>query len=131
MVQLTNQNARTAHLLARLEAEIRGTVAEGLSLGEIQDLVSIIVAERPTDEPHGDVPIYDKLPSGLITADEAASKFGITSSTIRTWVQRGHISEMGRLKGSTPRGGKLAVSEAELTAHLASPRNKGGRPRKT
>ena len=45
MAQSTNQNARTAHLLAQLETEIRDAFAKGLPLGDIQELVSTIVVD--------------------------------------------------------------------------------------
>ena len=130
MVQSTNQNVRTAHLLARLEAEIRDTVAEGLSLGEIQELVSIIVAERPKDEPQGDIPIYDELPDGLITIAQAAQKYGRSRRTFQGWIRRGNLKLEGRLRASARGGGKLAVSEAELVTLIDTP-PKSGRPPST
>ena len=45
MAESTNQNAGTAHLLALLETEIRDAFAEGLSLGDIQELVSTNVVD--------------------------------------------------------------------------------------
>ena len=40
MVQSAKQNARTASHLAQLEAEIRGAVANGVSLRELQEWVA-------------------------------------------------------------------------------------------
>ncbi|MDP6714133.1 MAG: helix-turn-helix domain-containing protein [SAR202 cluster bacterium] len=129
MVQSAKQNARTARLLAELESEIRDAVSDGLSLGEIQELVTTIVAEDKNEESQKQVPIYDEVPPGLITAEDAASKYGKSASTIRTWVQRGHLEEKARLRGAAKRGGKLVIDEAELVARLAEPPRQG-RPKK-
>ena len=92
MAQSTNQNARTAHLLAQLETEIRDAFAKGLPLRDIQELVSTIVVDEQRDDTHREVPIYDEIPAGLVTSEEAAKKYGISTSTIRTWVDRGHLA---------------------------------------
>ena len=131
MAQSTNQNARTAHLLAQLETEIRDAFAKGLPLGDIRELVSTIVVDEQRDDTQREVPIYDEIPPGLVTSEEAAKKYGISTSTIRTWVDRGHLAVEACLKASARGGGKLLVSGSELNAQLASPRNKSGRPRTT
>ena len=92
MAQSTNQNARTAHLLAQLETEIRDAFAKGVPLGDIQELVSTIVVDEQRDDSQTEVPIYDEIPPGLVTSEEAAKKYGISKSTIRTWVDRGHLA---------------------------------------
>jgi len=92
MAQSTNQNARTAHLLAQLETEIRDAFAKGVPLGDIQELVSTIVVDEQRDDSQTEVPIYDEIPPGLVTSEEAAKKYGISTSTIRTWVDRGHLA---------------------------------------
>ena len=91
MAQSTNQNARTAHLLAQLETEIRDAFAKGVPLGDIQELVSTIVVDEQRDDSQTEVPIYDEITPGLITSEGAAKKYGISTSTIRTWVDRGHL----------------------------------------
>ena len=92
MAQSTNQNARTAHLLAQLETEIRDAFAKGVPSGDIQELVSTIVVDEQRDDSQREVPIYDEIPPGLVTSEEAAKKYGISTSTIRTWVDRGHLA---------------------------------------
>jgi hypothetical protein len=129
MVQSTNQNARTKSLLAALEIEIRDAVADGLPLGDIREMVSSIVVDEQQDDTQHEVPIYDELPPGLITAEDAAIKYGKSASTIRTWVQRGHLEEKARLRGAAKRGGKLVISEAEIITRLAEPPRQG-RPKK-
>lgn len=74
MAQSTNQNARTAHLLAQLETEIRDAFAKGLPLGDIQELVSTIVVDEQRDDTQREVPNYDEIPPGLVTSEEAAKK---------------------------------------------------------
>ena len=92
MAQSTNQNARTAHLLAQLETEIRDAFAKGVPLGDIQELVSTIVVDEQRDDTQREVPNYDEIPPGLVTSEEAANKYGISTSTIRTWVDSGHLA---------------------------------------
>ena len=106
MAQSTNQNARTAHLLAQLETEIRDAFAKGVPLGDIQELVSTIVVDEQRDDSQREVPIYDEIPPGLVTSEEAAKKYGISTSTIRTWVDRGHLALEARLKASARDGGR-------------------------
>ena len=114
MVQSTNQNARTAHLLAQLETEIRDAVAEGLSLGDIQELVSTIVAEREQD----DLPIYfseGDVPPGVIPVSEAVRKYGKSRATIHTWLRAGHLKVIAKLRGSARGGGFLPCSTSMRT----------------
>ena len=105
MVQSTEQNARTTPHLAELEAEIRGAVANGVTLRELQELVSTIVAEGQNDNTQGDIPIYDELPAGLITLDQAAEQFGLNLGTLRVWVQRGRLQKRALLKYPARSGG--------------------------
>ena len=74
MAQSTNQNARTAHLLAQLETEIRDAFAKRVPLGDIQELVSTIVVDEQRNDSQREVPIYDEIPPGLVTSEEAAKK---------------------------------------------------------
>ena len=106
MAESTNQNAGTAHLLALLETEIRDALAEGLPFGDIQELASTIVVDEQLDDTQREVPIYDEIPPGLITSEGAAKKYGISTSTIRTWVDRGHLALEARLKASVRGGGR-------------------------
>jgi hypothetical protein len=45
MIESAEQNARATSHLDQLEAEIRDAVANGVSLKELQELVSTIVSE--------------------------------------------------------------------------------------
>ncbi len=78
-----------------------------------------------------DLPIYTVLPEGMIDLPRAAREYGCNGGTLRTWVHRGHLQVMGRLKGSCTGGGYLVVSESDLKERLGTPKKKGGRPPKT
>ena len=71
---------------------------------------------------------YTELPPGLITVANAARKYGLNRFTIHKWVSRGRVRRMGRLRGHV-NGGYVLVSEDELAAYIAAPRQRGGRPR--
>ena len=124
--------------------DLRGVIEDALAAGvitrdEILDMVSTVKpptalnGHAPSQPATGadDLPIYTELPEGLIDLPKAAKKYGCKGPTLRTWVHRGHLKSMGRLRGSSPGGGYLVVSEADLERHLAASPKKGGRPRKT
>ena len=118
MVQSAKQNARTASHLAQLEAEIRDAVANGVSLRELQELVSTIVTENE----RGDLPIYlseSDLPPGVIPVSEAARKYSKNRGTIHTWIRAGHLQIVAKLRGPARGGGFNLISEAELVALIA------------
>ena len=75
------------------------------------------------------LPVYTDLPDGLIDLPSAMRRYGCKAATLRGWVYQGHLKAVGRLRGSSPGGGYLVVSEAELEQHLASPRKKGRKPK--
>ena len=66
------------------------------------------------------LPIYDALPEGLITLQEAARRYGVPARRISNWVQRGRLTRMGYLRGRSPQGGYVALVEAELAALVRS-----------
>ena len=84
--------------------------------------------ELATDDK--ELPIYTELPEGLIDLPSAQRDYGCKADTLRSWVRRGHLTLMGRLRGASPGGGYLVVSKCELERRLAMPPNRGGRPRK-
>ena len=123
----------------QLREEIRAALSSGtLTESEILQMVSTAEPPAATNghapaEPAtgaDDLPIYTELPEGLIDLPRAAKKYDCKGPTLRTWVHRGHLKSMGRLRGSSPGGGYLVVSEADLERHLAASPKKGGRPRK-
>lgn len=111
-----------------LENEVRTLQDQGVREREIQRLVSTIVEQNG----QGEIPIYkDELPAGLVTIKDAADLFGINLKTVRKWVERGRVRKRALLKGSAPGGGMIAISAEELEAWMSSPRDKGGRPKRT
>ena len=85
--------------------------------------------ELATDDK--ELPIYDVLPPGLIDLPYAAKKYQRKVQTLRTWVHRGHLQAVARLRASSPGGGYLVVREDDLIQRLAKTPNRGGRPRKS
>ena len=85
------------------------------------------------DPPEDDGPTYldpDNLPSGVALAKDMAAKHGLAPDTIHTWIRRGRMQEVGRVKGKAGgHGGFVVVNESDVFKCLANPR-KGGRPRK-
>ena len=76
------------------------------------------------------LPIYTRLPEGLIDLPSAAKKYGSTVYRFRAWVQRGNIEVRGRLRAGCPGGGYYIVAEEDLKRRLSEPPKKGGRPQK-
>ena len=113
---------------------IGDALASGVSENEILSMVATVAAdaeqpELPGFEDEG-LPIYTDLPDGLIDLSNAAKKYNCTPERFRRWVYRGYLEERGRLRGPGPNGGSIVVCEAELDARVASPPNRGGRPKK-
>lgn len=75
-------------------------------------------------------PVYDEVPPGLIDLPSIVRDKGIKRSTLNNWLLSGKLSSHGRLRGSARGGGYILVSEEELAAAVAAPRQKGGRPKK-
>ena len=74
-----------------------------------------------------DVPIYTELPEGLITVPDAAKKYGINHSTLRSWLRRDYLQLCGRLKAPSPGGGYAVIDEHQLLSHMKL-RKGPGRP---
>ena len=113
---------------------IGDALASGVSENEIVSMVATVAAdaeqpELPGFEEEG-LPIYDKLPDGLIDLSRAAKKYGCTTDRMRKWIYRGQLEERGRLRGPGKNGGSIVVCERELKMRINAPPNKGGRPRK-
>ena len=70
-------------------------------------------------------PVYEQLPPGMIDLPSASIKYGINGPTLRAWVRRGYLEEIGRLKARSPGGGYIVVWEDDLVARINSPRRRG------
>jgi len=75
--------------------------------------------------------IYDELPEGLLDVRTAAQKYGVLAANISMWMNRGRIPCLGRLRAPAVGGGFKVTSEAAIESYMDSPKNKGGRPKKT
>ena len=67
--------------------------------------------------------IYTELHDGLIPLGDASRKYGCPIHRLRNWVYRGHLNEMGRIKGTARGGGYTLILEAQLQARVNSPTN--------
>ncbi len=113
------------HQLVRFEATVLDdrSTANGAHVG-----AGFNVNQEWADQ---ELPVFEKLPDGLIDLPTAAKKYDIRVNTIRWWTRRGHVRVRARLRAPASGGGYLVVSESDLIGYMAAPRNKGGRPRKS
>ena len=81
----------------------------------------------PDSELRDGVRIYTEVPEGMITAPQAARKYGLSRHTIQAWVIRGRIPMEGKLRGSARGGGFILLDEDKLVALIAYPPKRGGR----
>ena len=135
MVELQHQKAPYSPTLASLASAINEALASGVSPSEIMEMVatgSNNSAEQPqlvdSSSDAQDCPIYAELPEGLIDLPSASKLHGVNLNTMMNWIRKNQVQVVGRLKAPARGGGYLVVSEDELLNHMASPRNKGGRP---
>ena len=128
------KSAQDAAEAARLAIE--EALASGVSHEDLTAMVAIakpllnekdqfVMPGLEADTP----PVYEQLRPGMIDLPSAASKYGIKVRTLRTWINRGHVEPIGRLKARAPGGGYWVVWEQDLIDHMNAPPNKGGRPR--
>ena len=69
--------------------------------------------------------VFTELPNGLIDIPTAAKKHGINPSTLRTWIQKGYITVVGRLKAPARGGGYSVVEERKLLEYARNPVRRG------
>ena len=110
---------------------------DGLSLADMQ---SMITASADIPQTNGSVHptepydvIYEpgNLPEGLIDLPSASKKYGISKATLRTWVHRGKLPRLGRLRAKSPGGGYIVTREAEILYCRDHPRKTGRKKRET
>ena len=90
------------------------------------DIVALLYhAETPPDD-EADV-IYEpgELPEGLIDLPTASKKYGIPVGTLRSWVRRGKLPHLGRVKAKAPGGGYIVTREADIEYCRSHPRKRG------
>ena len=64
------------------------------------------------------VPIYQNVPPGYISLPSAAAHYGISRHTLRSWVHRGMIRMIGRVRGAARGGGFILLNRARLEEFL-------------
>ena len=69
--------------------------------------------------------VFTELPDGLIDIPTAAKKHGINPSTLRTWIQKGYITVVGRLRAPARGGGYSVVDEQKLLEYAQNPVRRG------
>ena len=136
---LTRRNGASHTPLAEAGEAIERALRSGATREEILFMLELKVTEHevayqdtlpafPDDDRDT---VYIELPPGLIDVPTASRKYNVPDATLRGWIKKGRLHSRGRLKGPAARGGFQVVDEDELVQHIAAPRNKGGRPRKT
>ena len=138
----TQSNGASHEPLEEVGDAIDDALRSGIPVEEIRKFLSMLefrvyeheVGYQPTlpafpdDDPDT---VYTELPPGLIDVPTATQKYNLNRGTLRTWLKKGRIRVLGRLKAPATGGGYLLVDEEELLAHMSAPKSKGGRPRKT
>ena len=112
-------------------AAIEQARKDGLSRTEMAGMIS--AAENGTHAGGGIRPkdtddvIYEPgdLPDGLIDLPSAAKKYGIPVKTLRTWVHRGKLPRLGRLRARSPGGGYIVTEKAAILYCRDNPRKRG------
>ena len=139
MVDLATKKGAFQASLEHLEGALINAFNSGATKDDILTVIELKAAEHESafqDRMPGIVAndqdtVYTELPEGLIDVPTAAKKYNMATGTLRVWLRKGHLTLRGRLKAPATGGGYLVVREDELAEYVASPRNKGGRPRKT
>ena len=76
--------------------------------------------------------IYHEVPDGLIDLPTAAARHGVTRNSLHKRLQTGTLQSYGRLRGKSPGGGSVLLSERELLQivdSMAANKHHVGRPR--
>ncbi len=112
-------------------AAIERARGDGLSPAEMASMIT--AAEHETRTTNGARPtesddvIYEpgNLPEGLIDLPSASKKYGISVVTLRSWVQRGKLPRLGRLRARAAGGGYIVTDEAQIPYCRDNPRKRG------
>ncbi len=63
--------------------------------------------------------VYDAVPDGLIDLPTAAARYGVTRNALHKRRSTGSLTTYGRLKGGSPGGGSILLSESEVLKIIA------------
>ena len=142
------KTAEASQVLEQLADTVDNAMSVGCSLGAIVEVVTNRITAQvrqqendvpelpdPSDDyvlsPDGTVKIYNQIPPGMVLVPTAAERYQCSVRTIRDWANSGRVEIKGRLRGRAGGGGMILLSESELVTYMASPRDKGGRPKKS
>ena len=126
-----------ADALARAMSD---AITNGLSTDDIDEIAKMVTAQQPhtltdlakqmaEDSESDELPVYAEAPPGMIDIATAAKQHGIKPRTPYGWIDRGVLPVLGKMRG---RGAhRVLVCEQTLVRMATTPKNKGGRPRKT
>ena len=118
-------------------AAIERAREDGLSLDDMVSMITTAVnhesSNRSVHPTQANDVIYEpgNLPEGLIDLPSASRKYGISKATLRTWVHRGKLPRLGRLRAKSPGGGYIVTREAEILYCRDHPRKTGRKKRET
>ena len=73
--------------------------------------------------------IFTTAPRGTITVPDACALYDIPRSRMKTWLHRGLLLRMGRVKGAARGGGYVLLDHAAVIHIVANP-PRNGRPPK-
>ena len=88
-----------------------------------------LVAQLRGSDSTDNLPIYMELPPGTIDVPTALRKYNLKQSMLRSWIDKGQVIPVGRLRAPAKGGGYLVLNEAELQTYIAAPKRRG-RPKK-
>lgn len=131
---VTSAQTPTEHLRGAIDWALRSGVEPTFIIDMVADLFAHPITDStaqlylPGCEPEKP-PIFTELPEGMIDAPTACAKYNIKDSTLRTWIHKGNIVLMGRLKARAPGGGRLVIREEDLIRYKNTPRPHTGRPK--
>ena len=136
MVELANRNDLPG--IDQVTSGVAQMLDAGVDKAELLTMFQTIVdqhesvsADLVAPNRYAEDTVFAELPEGLIDIPSAAKKYKVNPGTLRTWIHKGHIAVVGRLKAPARGGGYSVVQEQDLLAYILTPKNRGGRPRKT
>ena len=126
----TRQEATDALALA-----IDTARTNGLTIDEIAQMVAAekhrtqLAMDMAEEAAYDALPVYAEAPPGMIDIATAVKQHGVKAGTVKGWVHRGVVPVLGKVRGLG--GHRVLVCEETIIKMAQTPKNKGGRPRKT
>ena len=128
MVDLKQQNGATGNGTVSWETVTRLMRERGYPDEEIAELVTASDASNARALGPEELVALLGLPADCgcqpITLKDAALKYDKPRHSLHTWLRRGHLTSLGRIKGPGP-GGMTVIDEAQLLHLLSAPPKTG------